>query len=81
MLNKKLVKIAEKLRSTKSEMLNSLKENFPEGSKVRFNIKHGQKNPSSGTVIYWDGDGYLRVRLDNAKPYRAVRDVHFSSII
>lgn len=57
---------------------------WPVGTEIQFTIMHGQRNPSSGTVLSagWR-EGYLRVEHHEAKPNSryAYREVHYSDVL
>lgn len=40
-----------------------LAELYPRGHHFQFNLMHGQKNPSRGSVVGWPGGEYCTVRF------------------
>lgn len=68
----------EQMKSSKEILIEAMKAEFPIGCNVNFHIMHGQKKPSTGIVSAHGGEGYLRIKHDQAKPnsrysYRTVR--------
>ena len=73
----------EQLQKIRKEITEELERVFPTGCEVNFFIRHGQHNPSSGTVVGNNYDGYLRVSHHQAKEHSRyrIRDVHFRYVL
>lgn len=57
----------------------ALARHYPEGARIAVLLRHGQENPSLGSVIGHDGDGYVIVRLESKKS--DVKRVFFKDIV
>lgn len=77
-----LEKTYKRLLQAHKEMGDALRKKWPEGSRVNVILSSRQLRPSLGVVISHKSDGYLCVRLDNAKEWsrRPCRNVHFSDV-
>lgn len=68
----KLAKLREKLVDAQQAVFEELKRLYPIRSRVTFFIMYGQKTPSTGTVVGWNGGewAYVMVKLDSrTHPY------------
>jgi len=70
------------LKKAQDEMIAELAKYYPIDSDIAFFIMHGQVNPSTGTVVGYNSDGYIRVRHHQAKERSryGCRSVHHRDI-
>jgi len=80
---KNLEVLKDKIRAAKDEMEEAIKERWPKGSRCECYLNSIQQKPTSGTVVYHNGDGYVLVRIDTAKTRsrRGVRKVYFTDMV
>lgn len=87
--DKKLAKLTERLKEAQAAQVARLKELYPVGSNIAFNIMSGQVNPSTGIVKGHGSDshgGYMTVLHSQAKErsryrYRTVNPSYVRHVI
>lgn len=79
----KLDDLMTEFKAARSAVAHELLRQYPIGAELSFSIRHGQKIPSTGTVVgVGFHPGYVRVKHDQAKRGSRYghRDVHYSQI-
>lgn len=82
-LNKEILDAKLKSNHYAGELIKALEKNYPLGSIIKFYIKYGQKNPSTGKVIGYSRDAEVRVFHLEAKERSRYshRYIHYENIL
>ena len=81
MSQRKIDRLLRRLVVAEDAVVAELKRLYPEGTRVRVNIRYPQVTPSEADVVAWRGGryGYVGVRLINS-PKQMVRDISLENI-